>query len=181
MNVKFIIGGVILYALYKALPFENGSIDMITGSSSEKISANFSMEEFSKTSTGLPNDIPEDKRAWIVALVQEILQPLRDKIGIINITSGYRSPEVNTRIGGSPTSQHMIGQACDFFPLEMNIIKVYEILYSSNYPISQCILYSPEEGNFIHVAIDPKRPAKKQFLIKQNGSFYPYNGGVINL
>ena len=181
MNEKFIIGGVILYALYKALPFDNGSIDSITGSSSDKISSNFSFSEFEKTSTGLPNSIPEDKKAWIVALVQEILQPLRDKIGIINITSGYRSPEVNTRIGGSPTSQHMKGQAVDFFPAGKNIIDVYKLLFESTFPISQCILYSPEEGNFIHVAIDPKRPARKQFLIKQNGAFYPYNGGIIQL
>ncbi len=181
MNEKLIIGGVILYALYKALPFENGSIDSITSSSSDKISSNFSFSEFKKTSTGLPNSIPDDKKAWIVALVQEILQPLRNRIGIINITSGYRSPDVNTRIGGSPTSQHMKGQAVDFYPGDMTLISVYTLLFNSSYPISQCILYSPEEGNFIHVAIDPKRPAKRQFLIKQNGAFYPYNGGMINL
>lgn len=179
--MNWIIGGAIVYALYKALPFENGSIGLKSGSSSEKISPNFRFSEFETTSTGLNNSIPEDKKAWIVALVQEILQPLRDEIGPIVITSGYRSPEVNTRIGGSPTSQHMKGQAADFYPVNMTRKAAFIHLFNSQYPIRQCILYPENQGNFIHVSIDPQRPAKKQFLIKDSGSFYPYNGGEINL
>lgn len=30
------------------------------------------------------------------------------------ISSGYRSPELNAAVGGSKTSQHMLGQAVDF-------------------------------------------------------------------
>lgn len=179
--MNWIIGGVIVYALYKALPFENGSIDSLRGSSSDKISSNFTLYEFQITSTGLSNDIPEEKKAWIVALVQEIMQPLRDQIGPIVITSGYRSPEVNTRIGGSPTSQHMLGQACDFYPVNMTRKEAYLFLFNSTYPIRQCILYPTNEGNFIHVSIDPQRPPKRQFLIKDSGAFYPYNGGEIKL
>lgn len=174
----FIIGGAILYALYMALPVDNENFK----TQSNKISSNFSFDEFKKTSTGLPNDIPEKDRAWIVALVNEIMQPLRNKIGAIQITSGYRSPEVNTRIGGSPTSQHMLGQACDFYAINQTRTQTFLTLFNDpSFPIRQCILYAPEEGNFVHVAIDPQRPAKRQFLIKQNGTFYPYTGGSINL
>lgn len=177
--MNLIIAGVIMYALYKALPVENGSIGLVDRSSSEKISTNFSFSEFKTTKTGLPNEPGEEEKAWLVALVQEIMQPLRDEIGPITITSGYRSPDVNTRIGGSPTSQHMKGQACDFYATNMSRKDTFLLLYASQYPIRQCILYTEDEGNFVHVAIDPQRPAKRQFLIKKAGTFYEYTGGDI--
>jgi len=170
-----------VYALYKALPLENGSIGYTNTSLNRKISDNFNMSEFVVTNTGLENVPAEEEQAWIVALVREIMQPLRDKIGGIVITSGYRSPDVNTRIGGSPTSQHMKGQACDFYPTNMSRKDAYLVLFNSTYPIRQCILYPTNEGNFIHVSIDPQRPAKRQFMIKDSGAFYPYNGGEIKL
>jgi uncharacterized protein YcbK (DUF882 family) len=48
-------------------------------------------------------------------LAHEVLQPLRNFLGQpITITSGYRMAEVNKLVGGSPTSQHLVGQAADF-------------------------------------------------------------------
>jgi uncharacterized protein YcbK (DUF882 family) len=42
------------------------------------------------------------------------LQALRDFVGCpVNITSGYRSPTWNTKVGGSKNSQHMLGKAAD--------------------------------------------------------------------
>lgn len=42
------------------------------------------------------------------------LQALRDKLGRpIIINSGYRTPEYNKKVGGSPNSQHMLGKAAD--------------------------------------------------------------------
>jgi zinc D-Ala-D-Ala carboxypeptidase len=169
--------GLIMYALYKALPHDN--TDFIN--KPDQISKNFNMSEFSVTNTGLPNTIPSEQKAWIIALVQEILQPLRDIIGSITITSGYRSTEVNTRIGGSPYSQHMLGQASDIISSTKSPKEIFLTLYNSTFPIKQCILYAPTEGNFVHVSIDPKRPAKREFLIMESGVFTPYNGGEIIL
>jgi zinc D-Ala-D-Ala carboxypeptidase len=175
MDIKLIVGGVIVYCLYKALPVNN--------SISPKLSNNFNLSEFEVTNTGLPNKAPKDKIPWLRALAIEILQPLRDKIGAIRINSGYRSPDVNVRIGGSPTSQHMQGQAADIISLTGKTPKeIFMELYNNkSLPISQAILYVPNEGNFIHVAIDPQRPAKRQFLIKQSGVFDIYTGGDIIL
>tara|TARA_R110002020_G_scaffold185980_1_gene383893 strand:- start:314 stop:634 length:321 start_codon:yes stop_codon:yes gene_type:complete len=42
------------------------------------------------------------------------LQFLRDYTGrAITINSAYRSPEHNTKVGGSKTSQHLLGKAAD--------------------------------------------------------------------
>ena len=50
----------------------------------------------------------------MMLLADEIFEPLRTYTnGPIKINSFYRSPELNTAIGGSATSQHCKGQAMD--------------------------------------------------------------------
>lgn len=79
------------------------------------VTENFCREEFCVTSTGFFN-VPS-KTEWdnLYYGIKKLLQPLRERIGVpIIITSGYRSKKVNKAVGGSPTSQHMTGNAVDF-------------------------------------------------------------------
>ncbi len=47
-------------------------------------------------------------------LVRYVLDPLRWALGApVTITSGYRTRAVNEAVSGSPTSQHMLGEAAD--------------------------------------------------------------------
>ena len=140
------------------------------GSSEFRASRNFTFAELTRTSTGLPNNPPPEAKAWLEATATEVLEPIRRQFGVIQVTSGYRSQEVNTRIGGSPTSQHMLGQAADIVSPNVAPIEIVRWLYTTSLPVRQVILYPPSEGNFVHVAIDPNRPAKRQFLQK-NGAF----------
>ena len=49
------------------------------------------------------------------ALVQ-LLQSIRDHFGApVVITSGYRTASHNARVGGSKSSQHLLGRAADFY------------------------------------------------------------------
>lgn len=42
------------------------------------------------------------------------LDPIRERFGKTTITSGYRTEQRNLEVGGSPTSQHLFGEAADF-------------------------------------------------------------------
>ena len=59
-------------------------------------------------------DAPEAIRRNIECLCTRLLDPIREAVGRpILVNSGYRSPEHNRRVGGSPTSDHMRGLAAD--------------------------------------------------------------------
>ena len=75
-----------------------------------KITKNFSLEEF-KCKDG--SDIPNSALLNIVELARN-LEVLRNAINKpITITSGYRSPKYNAKIGGVKDSQHLRGTAAD--------------------------------------------------------------------
>ena len=84
-----------------------------------KISRNFSTEEFSASETakkyGIVNQITTtEQRDAIFALVRKVLQPLRDLYQKpMKVNSGFRTPELNARVGGVATSQHCKGEAAD--------------------------------------------------------------------
>jgi len=85
------------------------------------LTKNFSREEFAcKCCCGL------DTVDW--ELVDK-LQRLRDVVGVpIAISSGARCDAHNATIGGSPTSQHLVGKAADcHFPDYVNLESVYGI------------------------------------------------------
>tara|TARA_R110002012_G_scaffold77863_3_gene198578 strand:- start:9504 stop:9971 length:468 start_codon:yes stop_codon:yes gene_type:complete len=82
-----------------------------------RLSKNFTLSEFTRSNTanrkGIPNQPSEEHLHNILDLTANVLQPIRDGLGAIRISSGYRSPRLNRSIGGSKKSQHCKGQAAD--------------------------------------------------------------------
>lgn len=75
-----------------------------------KLTKNFSLEEFScKDGSVTPPEAVEN-----LTVLAQNLQVLRDHLGKpIHVTSGYRSPAYNKKVGGKPLSQHPKGKAGD--------------------------------------------------------------------
>jgi D-alanyl-D-alanine dipeptidase len=83
-----------------------------------ELSKNFTLEELTVSDTGkkmgLDNTPKVEQIDNLKALCEQVLQPVRDKLGVsVKVNSGYRSPEVNKAIGGAATSQHQKGEAAD--------------------------------------------------------------------
>jgi uncharacterized protein YcbK (DUF882 family) len=81
-----------------------------------KLTEHFSLEEmtFSETAVrhGLDNRPNSRSIQNLTELCEELLEPIRELAGgPINVTSGYRSPSVNSVDGGSLNFQHMSGEA----------------------------------------------------------------------
>ena len=124
------------------------------------VSKNFDYKEFEKTDVPgmqVKNTIASvEVRDNIKALVDEVLQPLRDAWGPLAINSGYRCPEVNKAVGGVPTSQHSRGEAADVCPFGRNghgdievVRKLAITARDLGLPFDQMILY-PTFVHFSH-------------------------------
>lgn len=90
------------------------------------LTKNFTLAELCHTDTGAANVPDECSKSKLQILCSMILQPVRNRWGRIHVNSGFRSEFVNNKIGGSPTSQHMKGEAADIVPLDADIDHVFE-------------------------------------------------------
>ena len=90
-----------------------------------KLTANFSKSEFeSKDGSPMPLDVLQN-----IQVLAEQLQVIRNEISKpISITSGYRSPNHNARIGGAKHSFHVRGMAADIQVAGMHPMDVKKVI-----------------------------------------------------
>ena len=112
-----------------------------------KLSKNFTLQELIKSNTalrlGIDNTPSKEGIMKLTILATSVLQLLRDRIGALRITSGYRSPELNTAIGGSNKSQHTKCEAVDIQYVKrgrMDNLLIYQALIDLDIDFDQCIL-----------------------------------------
>jgi uncharacterized protein YcbK (DUF882 family) len=89
------------------------------------ISPHFSLEEVS-CHDGTP--YPDD---WINSRLKPLLEAaewIRERTGVLHVSSGYRTPQYNDRIndgkGGAKNSQHCQGRALDLVPLKTTVARL---------------------------------------------------------
>ena len=165
-----------------------------------KLSEHYTLGEMTKTSTGMMNipsrvSIENLKRVcgWLEALRARYnlryvspssdhpahpgtppnLGGEKDTEEPIVITSGYRSPEVNRKVGGSPTSNHLTGCAVD--------IRVYGIEQALRYAVilmdyadetrqdyDELLIERNRSGRYwVHFAVRPKENRRKTMIIQK--------------
>ena len=153
-----------------------------------KLTANFSLEELTKSETalrmGLENEPNDEQLANLVALCVCVLQPVRDHFGKgVKVNSGLRTLAVNRAIGSKDTSDHTKGMAADIEIPGVANADLARFIVDSGMEFRQVILefYTPgiPDSGWVHVSYNPA-DNKKQVLTatKQNGKTVYLNGLV---
>ncbi len=130
---------------------------------------NFTLAELTKTNTGLPNALPKHLEGNLRALAENVLQPARDALGAIEVTSAYRSPEVNKRVGGSKTSQHVQAQAADLKYAGGNDVLFNWIADNVDYDQLIWEFGTDSEPAWVHVSYASNNRKQKLKAVKVNG------------
>ena len=82
--------------------------------SEAKLSEHFTLGELTVTNQKGIYNIPSHEAIANLKRLCGWLEVLRERAGTpIRINSGYRSPQLNRKIGGAPTSNHLTGCAAD--------------------------------------------------------------------
>ncbi|MBA2606867.1 MAG: D-Ala-D-Ala carboxypeptidase family metallohydrolase [Acidobacteriota bacterium] len=132
------------------------------------LSADFKLWEFVVSTTadqnGIKNLPNETEIAHLRLLCQKILQPARNALGPLKITSGFRSEKLNKLVGGAENSDHRFGYAADVIPYDVKTRKLAEWVVANCRNFDQVILEfgTLTKPNWIHLSAAPV--SRKQVL-----------------
>jgi len=108
-----------------------------------QLTENFNLQEYASPDT---DEVKIDSR------VVDICQDLRNKIGKLTVTSGYRTVMHNERVGGASNSYHLKGLAADIRPRRLDMLPELFRLATGNWQINGLGLYNKH----IHIDIREK-------------------------
>ena len=131
-----------------------------------RLSKNFVLSEITRSNTakrlGVNNEPNKKHLQNLQRLISNVMQPMRDSLGPIRISSGYRSKELNRAIGGSSKSQHCKGEALDiqfWKEGEMCNKEIYDYILNSNMEFDQMI--NEFDFSWIHISLKEKKNRKQ--------------------
>ena len=134
-----------------------------------RLSKNFVLSEITRSNTakrlGINNEPTKEHIVNIQRLITNILQPMRNDLGPIRISSGYRSPSLNRAIGGSGKSQHCKGQALDlqfWKDGQINNEKIYNWIIDNAIEFDQMI----NEFDFAWIQLSLKKSKNRKDVLE---------------
>ena len=140
------------------------------------LSTNFTLKELIHSNIarqkGLKNEPNESQIENLKLLCTEILEKVREKLNTpLYISSGFRSEKINTLVGGSKTSQHLLGQAADIQIFDKKLTNtdlfniIVEMIRSGEITTGQCIAEKVGgEISWVHISTPTDR-LRNQVLI----------------
>ena len=151
-------------------------MEIVQLNANAKLSEHFTLGEFTKSNShpevyNIPSHeaIANLKRlcVWLEALREASPGPSKGRGEPIIINSGYRSPQLNRKIGGAPNSNHLTGCAVDIRTSGMEQAICYAailIKYSkeSNQDFDELLIEKNRYGAvWVHFAVRPKDNRRK--------------------
>lgn len=153
---------------------------------SENLTTNFTWEEFIYSYTaekrGIKNVPPADKIDLVKrnarSLCDNVLQPLRNLVGPLTISSGYSNPELSKILGRKPTSQHCNGMAADIVSNKISALNLAKIL-RQNFHFDQLIFErrispSGKITEWVHVSYKSAHENRQEVLYSPPSGGYTY-------
>ena len=154
-----------------------------------KLSTHLDLSEVTRSDSakrkGISNMPTQEHLENFKKLAENIFEPIRKHFGVpIMISSGYRSKELNTAIGGSLTSQHCTGEAID---IDMDgssngvTNKMVFDYAKTNLNFDQLIweFGTNENPDWVHISFESTGKQRKQILkaVKSGGktAYQPYS------
>jgi zinc D-Ala-D-Ala carboxypeptidase len=152
-----------------------------------QLTKNFSLAEMVKSETalrhGMENNPGPDELNNLLQLCANVLQPIRDHYQKgVKVNSGYRSPDVNAKVGGSRTSDHCRGMAAD---IEIPGVPNADLAkwIKDNLSYTQLILefYTPgiPDSGWVHVSYDPADLKKQDLTATRKDGKTVYLAGLV--
>ena len=130
-----------------------------------KLGKYFSLSELTRTNKNLPNVPNSQQIENLQKLVENILDPLREKYGNpIRVNSGFRSAKVNEAVKGAKNSEHLSGCAADITAGNKTENCILFQLIRDNFTFRQLI--NEYDYSWIHVSFNEKDNKKQILAIK---------------
>ena len=154
-----------------------------------RLSKNFTLSEITRSNTakrlGITNEPSKEHIKNIQRLITQIIQPMRNDIGPIRISSGYRSSELNRSIGGTSKSQHCKGKALDlqyWSDGKMDNKKIYDWIIDNAVEFDQMI--NEFDFAWIHLSLKENNNRKdilEAYKDEDGDTKYRYAPDIITL
>jgi len=132
-----------------------------------KLSAHFSLEEFTISSKALSMGIKNEPTSSHLENLKRLAERMEAVRALFNrpieITSAYRNPQVNAAVGGVPTSAHALGHAADFHVDGLSDLEAAKRVRDSGLKFDQLIY---EKGRCVHISFEPRL---RQQVLRQPG------------
>jgi len=132
------------------------------------ITENFSLREMIHSDIavrdGIVNEPNEKELKNLTALCENVLQPLRDKLGVpVRVSSGFRCRALNSHkeVGGAANSQHLRAEAADIHAKGYTPQQLFDFIIKSGIVYDQLI---QEFDEWVHISFSRWRPNRQKAI-----------------
>ena len=128
------------------------------------LTPHFSLREMCASGTalrlGIKNEPSEEVVNRLQQLCEHVLEPLRQRFGVIRITSGYRCERLNRAVGGVKNSQHRLGEAADIHISDIEVGRKMFRYIQENLEFDQLLFEHVRENGvcWLHVSYKSLSP-----------------------